>query len=37
MRAGLPLDEISLLIGLVAVNLLIWLIFFLVMTGGRNE
>lgn len=26
MRAGLSLDEISLLIGLVAVNLLIWLI-----------
>lgn len=27
MRAGLPLDDISLLIGLVAVNLLVWLIF----------
>lgn len=27
MRAGLPLDGISLLIGLVAVNLLVWLIF----------
>lgn len=26
MRAGLPLDDISLLIGLVAVNLLVWLI-----------
>ncbi len=27
MRGGLPLDDISLLIGLVAVYLLIWLIF----------
>lgn len=35
MRAGLPLDNISLLIGLVAVNLLIWLIFLPGMTGGK--
>lgn len=36
MRAGLPLDEISLLIGLVAVNLLIWLIF-LAGHDGRKK
>ncbi len=36
MRAGLLLDDISFLIGLVAVNLLIWLIF---LTGhdGRKK
>ncbi|STH89387.1 Uncharacterised protein [Escherichia coli] len=36
MRAALPLDGISLLIGLNAVNLLIWLIF---LTGhdGRKK
>lgn len=36
MRAGLPLDEISILIGLLAVNLLIWLIF-LAGNGGRKK
>ncbi len=36
MRAGLPLDDISLLIGLVAVNLLIWLIF-LAGYDGRKK
>lgn len=36
MRAGLPLDDISLLIGLVAVNLLVWLIF-LVGHDGRKK
>ena len=36
MRAGLLLDEISILIGLVAVNLLIWLIF-LARHDGRKK
>lgn len=36
MRAGLPLDDISLLIGLVAVNLLVWLIF-LAGHSGRKK
>lgn len=36
MRAELPLDEISILIGLTAVNLLIWLIF-LVGHDGRKK
>lgn len=36
MRAGLPLDDISLLIDLVAVNLLVWLIF-LAGHGGRKK
>lgn len=36
MRAGLPLDDISLLIGLVAMNLLIWLIF-LAGHNGRKK
>lgn len=36
MRAGLPLDDISLLIGLVAVNLLVWLIF-LARHDGRKK
>lgn len=36
MRAGLPLDDTSLLIGLVAVNLLVWLIF-LAGHDGRTK
>ncbi len=36
MRAGLPLDEISLLIGLAAMNFLIWLIF-LAGHDGRKK
>lgn len=36
MRAGLPLDDISLFIGLVAVNLLVWLIF-LAGHDGRKK
>lgn len=36
MRAELPLDDISLLIGLVAVNLLIWLIFLAGHDGGEK-
>lgn len=36
MRGGLPLDGVSLLIGLVAVNLLLGLIF-LAGKGGRKK
>lgn len=36
MRAGLPLDDISLLIGLVAVNLLIWLIVLVCHSRGKK-
>lgn len=36
MRAGLPLDEISTLVGLIALNLLVWLIF-LAGHDGRKK
>lgn len=36
MRGGLPLDGVNLLIGLVAVNLLVWLIF-LAGHDGRKK